>query len=498
LTVVKSHESVPPRKLRDGCGCEGSGGGEVTRAQTSGGSHVAPTGRVSTLSERMAGVLASLSLDDIPARARAVAIRDLVDFAGLCVAARNEPYLKPLVGAWDADGPCTAIGHGRSLDAAGAALANGVAAHGEDFDDTLEGAPIRVGAMVIPAVLAAGERFRLSGARTATGIVAGLEAVCRLNHVAPGHMHKACFHPVGVVGALGAAAGVGTAMGLDAARLSATLGIAASMSSGILEYLTDGAWTKRLHPGWAAQSGLRAAVIASTGFQAPRTVFDGGHNFFRAFAPTATPDYSHLTEGLGARWYMERIAFKPYACGTMIHPYVDCMIRLAQRGVAPEEIAGIVCETGEGLVHRLWEPLEAKHAPPSGYAAKFSMPFCMATGFLEGDAGLAQFTDAKAADLRVLALARKIRYVVDPANEYPRNYSGHVRATLKDGRVVEERQPHMRGGVREPLSDVEIEAKFFGNIAHGGWDEARGRALLAFCRSLPGAADLSGLAAFRT
>jgi 2-methylcitrate dehydratase PrpD len=325
-----------------------------------------------------------------------------------------------------------------------------------------------------------------------------MEAVCRLNHVAAGKMHKACFHPVGVIGALGAAMGAGTAMGLQKRELSMALGIAGSMASGIIEYLTDGAWTKRLHPGWAAQSGLRAAVIARTGFFAPRTVLEGEHNFFRAFAPTAKPDYSHVTEGLGTHFYMDRIVFKPYAAGTMIHPYIDCMVRLARQGIAADDIVDILCPTGEGLVHRLWEPLAAKHAPPSAYAAKFSMPYCMAVGFLEGDAGLGQFTEEKAQDERIMSLARKIRYEIDPENEYPRNYSGHIRVTLRDGRRIAVDQPHMRGGAREPLTLDQIEAKFRANIAYGGWPAERGAALLAYLRALPGAADMSGLAAFGT
>jgi 2-methylcitrate dehydratase PrpD len=303
---------------------------------------------------------------------------------------------------------------------------------------------------------------------------------------------------VGVIGALGAAAGAGTALGLPPQQLAMAFGIAASTASGIIEYLTDGAWTKRLHPGWAAQSGYKAAILARTGFFAPRTVFEGAHSFFRAFAPTATPDYSHLTEGLGRDWYMERVVFKPYACGTMIHPYIDCTIRLAQQGVRGDDIESIVCETGEGLVHRLWEPLAAKHEPPSGYAAKFSMPYCMAVGFYEGDAGLAQFTDEKARDPRILALACKISYVIDPANEYPRNYSGHIKVTLKDGEVIELRQPHMRGGMHEPLSDQEIIAKFFSNAAHGGWPRERAEKLLAFCQGLGRQPDLAGLRHFRS
>ena len=458
----------------------------------------AADGSGATVSETFAGFLSELRFEDLPEDAIEVSRTDLVDAAGLCIAARGQDYMRQILSSCDTGGTCTALGHQVALGAADAALVNGVAIHGEDFDDTLEGAPIRVGAMVIPAVLAAAERFGLSGRSALLGVTAGLEAVCRLNHVAPGHMHKAGFHPVGVIGALGGAAGAGVALGLGRTQLTAAFGIAASMSSGIIEYLADGAWTKRLHPGWAAQSGLKAARLASTGFFAPRTALDGAHNFFKAFAPTAVPDHSHLTDSLGSEWYMTRIVFKPYACGTMIHPYIDCARRLAEIVPEPTEIEEIVCDTGEGLVHRLWEPLPAKHRPSSGYAAKFSMPFCMALGYFEGDAGLEQFSNDRVHDSRLLELASRISYRIDPENEYPRNYSGHMKVRLSSGREFELRQPHMRGGMREPLPYEEIKEKFRSNAARGGWSDQDAARLLEFCERIESAPDLSGLSAFRT
>ncbi|MEM6491370.1 MAG: MmgE/PrpD family protein [Pseudomonadota bacterium] len=454
-------------------------------------------GEDATASEALSAWLAGLTRDDLTAAMARVTTLDLIDAAGLCLTAARADYARSIADHWDADGPCTAIGHARSLDAAGAAVLNGLGIHGEDFDDTLEGAPIRVGAMTIPAALAAAERFALPGERAFLGVAAGLETVCRLNHVAPGHMHKAGFHPVGVVGALGAAAAAGVTLGLNATQQNRAFGLAGSFASGIIEYLTDGAWTKRLHPGWAAQSGLRAAILARGDFLAPRTVLDGPHGFFKAFAPTAEPDFRHVTTDLGAAWYAANIVFKPYACGTMIHPYIDCMIRLARTGVAPDQIQKIVCPTGEGLVHRLWEPLAAKHAPGSGYAAKFSMPFCMAVGFFDGDAGLAQFTDAKAQDPQVLSLAEKIFYVIDPKNEYPRNYTGHIRVALTNGEQIAIDQPHMRGGRHEPLTDAELIEKFFANAAFGGWSIERARSLKTWIENLADHTDLAGLAAFR-
>ena len=212
--------------------------------------------------------------------------------------------------------------------------------------------------------------------------------MCRLCLVAPKRVHQAGFHPTAVFGALGAAAGVASALRLDATQWFNALGIAGSMASGIIEYLAEGAWTKRMHPGWAAQAGYRAARMAQAGFTGPRTLFDGEHGFFHAFANSDGCDFTAMLDGAGKHWLCADIAFKPYACGTMAHPYIDCARKLVAEGVAPGDVTSIECKTAEGIVHRLWEPLAAKQNPPNGYAAKFSIPYAIAVGMLRGDAGL--------------------------------------------------------------------------------------------------------------
>ena len=265
------------------------------------------------------------------------------------------------------------------------------------------------------------------------------------------------------------------------------------MAGGIIEYLAEGAWTKRLHAGWAARVGLHAARIGREGFLGPRTVLEGTHGFFFAFAHTREGDFDALTRDFGRRWLMEGLTFKPYATGTMNQPYIDCALRLAKKGFAAEEVAEVLCETAEGYVHRLWEPLSSKHRPANDYAAKFSAPFNIAVAFVTGGAGFEAFTDKTVRDPRILALASKVRYVVDPNNPYPKAYTGHVKMTLADGRVFEERQPHIRGGVHEPLAREEIERKFRSNARYGGWDAARAEQFLQFARrAFDEPVDLSG------
>jgi 2-methylcitrate dehydratase PrpD len=249
------------------------------------------------------------------------------------------------------------------------------------------------------------------------------------------------------------------------------------MASGIIEYLAEGAWTKRLHPGWAAQSGIRAADLARAGFVGPRTVFEGTHGLYYAFAHTADGDWGKLLDGFGERWVAASLAFKPYACGTMTQPYVDCARRLREK-IQFENIEEIVCETAEGIVHRLWEPLADKQRPPNAYAAKFSQPYCIAAGFVLGHAGLEAFTEERVRDPRLRALAAKVRYQIDPHNPYPREFTGHLKVKLRSGEFVEERQAHLRGGAHEPLSRADIEEKFRLNCAYGGWPAERAEKFL--------------------
>ena len=420
-----------------------------------------------TLSERLAEWGAALSPGDIPAGMAAKTEAILVDVVGLCLAARRTDYVASVLAAAER-GNHVAIGHGVRLTAADAALLNGTAAHGEDFDDTFEGGPVHSGAVIVPAVLAAGERENLSGERLLLGMAAGIEILCRLGLVTPKAIHKAGFHPTAVLGSLAASFGVGVALGLDAKALRDTLGIAGSTASGIIEYLGDGSWTKRMHAGWAAQSGMRAAWLGRSGFMGPAKVLEGEHGFFKAFAPSMKPLYDKLFDGLGTRWHAETITFKPFPCGTMMQPYIDCALKLRAEGIKAENIKAIHCLTSDGYVHRLWEPLQLKHAPPTSYGAKFSVPFGIALGLVRGHAGLADFSDEAIADEALLGISRLVTYEIDPNDPYPSRFTGHVRVEMKDGQVHEARQDHMRGGVDAPLSRAEVDAKFLANAAYGG------------------------------
>jgi len=437
-----------------------------------------------SVSEDLCTWIAGLTPADIPEVVRRAVADTVLDTVGLSIAAIGTDYGVAVQKAAMGPGPCTVFGASGGRDAFSAALVNGTTGHGEDYDNTYEGCPVHSGVVIVPALFAAGEAHGLPADRVALGMAVGIEVMCRLGALADKAVHSAGFHPTSVLGAVGAAAGVSAAMGHDARQTRDAIGVAASMSSGIIEYLADGSWTKRMHPGWAAQSGLRAAAMGGAGFRGPVTVFEGVHGLFKAFAPSLSPDFSVFLSDLGTRWEAARVAFKPYACGTMTQPYIDCAVRLAAQGFRAADITEIVCRVGEGTVHRLWEPLALKQVPPTAYAAKFSGPYCVAAGFLYGDAGLAQFTEATIRDPEVLALAAKVRFQVDPANEYPANYTGHVALHMADGRRIEENQLQMRGGSRQPMTRDELMRKCAANLAFGGWPADRAAVLERFADAM--------------
>ena len=356
------------------------------------------------------------------------------------------------------------IGTRDKVAAANAVLAGGTLAHGLDYDDTREGAIVHTGSTAAITALAVGEATGAGGKATLEAAIAGIEVMCKIGLAAPGKFHARGFHPTALCGTFGAAAAAGKLYGLKQEQWVDAFGICGSQSSGIIEYLADGTWTKRLHPGWSSHAGVVAALLARGGFRGPAAVFEGTHNFYKAFG-ASDPDLGKLDE-LGKIWEVPYLTFKTYPCGSISHPYMDCALRLRQKhSLRPENIAEVVCRTAEGPVHRLWEPLKDKQRPVSDYGAKFALPYSIAVILVRGKAGLAEFTDEAIHDEEVLRLADRVRYELDPTIDYPRHLSGHVKIRLNDGAWLEENQPYPRGGFESPLPPEEIEEKFRANAA---------------------------------
>src|SRR5262245_16943682 len=245
-----------------------------------------------TFALRLATFAAGLSPSAVPRDVAHQATLLLLDTVGVSLAAVPEEFAQSIHRvARSLGGPPEASlwGAPEQVGAATAVLANGTLAHGLDYDDTLEEAIVHTGACCAPAALAVGEARHASGPQVLAALVAGVEVMAAVGRACPGAFHRRGFHPTALCGSFGAAAATGRLLGLTAPELATAFGLCGSQASGIIEYLTDGSSTKRLHAGWAAHAGVVAAHLAQAGFTSPRTVFEGTHGFYQAFAG-APPD----------------------------------------------------------------------------------------------------------------------------------------------------------------------------------------------------------------
>lgn len=414
----------------------------------------------------MGRFVANLALENIPESVVAKAKLIFLDTLGIALASSTMDFGRMVASvAQKLGGPADSrlIGSPIKLAPANAVFANGTLAHGLDYDDTLEEAIVHTGCCAAMTALAVGEEVDATGRSVLEAAIAGTEVMCKVGLVAPGKFHARGFHPTALCSTFGAAAAAGKLYGLNPREWLDAFGLCGSQSSGIIEYLADGSWTKRLHPGWGAHGGVIATLLAREGFRGPATVFEGPHGFYRSFGGPNEYSFEKLLD-LGQEWETPRLTFKSYPCGSISHPYMDCALRLKEKySVDSGRIAEVVCRTAEGPVHRLWEPLADKQHPTSSYGAKFSLPYSLAVMLIRGRAGLEEFSDETIQEPKILALAKKIRYEIDSSIDYPRHFSGHVKIRLENGKTLEENQPHPRGGLEEPLPPEEIEAKFSAN-----------------------------------
>ena len=452
-----------------------------------------------SVSEALAAFATGLRRADLPDAVIAAAQRHLLDVVGVALASSVEPFAGMALRAASALGGAgegSVIGFAERLPPAWSALVNGALAHGLDYDDTHEEGVVHVSCTVAPAALAAAELHGAPGANFLTALVLGMETAVRLGCAAPGRFHDRGFHPTGVCGTFAATVVAATLSGLPTARLVDALGLSGSMAGGLMEFLTDGTWSKRVHAGWSAHSGLVAAQLAGEGFLGPRAVLEGRFGFYRSHLGAETVvDLDAVTRDLGRRWRMFEIALKPYAACHMTHAFIDCAAALrGARGVAPEAIAAVECFIHPREMPIVCEPRASKLVPQTDYDAKFSLPYTVACMLVRGHVDLDDFTTAAIADPAVLELARRVECLPDPQADYPRTFPGRLRMRLRDGRVLEHDEPINRGSAERPLTEADVLAKFRRNAVRA-LPAARVDALAAALDDLDAAPNVHALAA---
>jgi len=410
-------------------------------------------------------------LQTIPRRVSLRAKHLMLDAIGCAFAARTQPFAARLaasVARLAGPGPRWVIGLPHRLPLRDSAMVNGMLMHGLDYDDTHAAGVVHLTVSTFPAGLALGAQLGASGMQLLLAYIAGVEAGARVAAAAKGGFHQAGFHPTGLVGAFAAALVAGRLMGLSPAQLAGAQGIALSLASGSLQFLDDGAWTKRIHPGWAAAGGITAASLAADDIPAPLEAYEGRFGLYRSHLPPAALeqcDLSLATAGLGTVWEIENVAVKPFPACHLLHACADAAIALHRAGIDPERVRSVRARVPEGAVSAVCEPVAAKRRPKSDYDAKFSIPYAVASGLARGRLGLAELEPEALVEPRIERLMDKVEYSIDPTLEFPRYYGGEVIVALDDGRTLSERVAVNRGNPERPLANAEIEAKFFENCS---------------------------------
>lgn len=418
------------------------------------------------IAARVAEWAHQVTWEDVPERVRERAALHVLDCVGLAFACQRDNFAAAAAKATSGVGPAAVIGMPQRLSISDAALLNGILVHGLDYDDTHPSGVIHSSASALPTAMAIAERDGLSGSDLLLGYLIAVEVSSRVGIGARSGFHAKGFHPTGLAGACGSAVAAARMSGLNSQGITAAQGIVGSLAAGSLQFLDTGAWTKRMHPGWAAATALTAARFAAAGWEAPPEVYEGRFGLYASHVPDGHEvDPQAVARGLGEDWELLRVAIKPYPACHFTHAFADATLLLAtQNNLTVEDIAEIVCLVPEQIIPVVCEPAEAKLIPRSDYDAKFSLPYIVGTVVTRRQFTLAELEPEALLDPSSLSVATKVRYKVDPNSTFPKHFCGEVIITTTDGRDLRHRESVNRGADERPLSAAEIEDKFMSNV----------------------------------
>ena len=450
---------------------------------------------MSEITRTLAAHATGLRYEDLPAEVADYAAQLVLDLVGIglraSVDAESTPSIRDAVLAIAGDGEASAFGEERTLAPAHAALLNGALAHSLDFDDTHRDGSVHPGAAVIPVVLALAEQHGIGGRRAIAALAAGYDVTCRLSMAVDPRSHYARgFHPTATLGVFGATAAGANLLGLSATELENAFGVNGSQAAGSMQYLENGSWNKRVHPGFAAHDAILALELARHGFHGSSEPIEGRRGVLRGYSDAARPEVA--VAGLGERWEILHTAIKPYPACRYAHAPLDILVDLvAEHDLRPGEVESVtvgVCDAGLDLIGT---PLERKHEVASIVDGQFSMPFLAAVALMRGRMTWSDYD--LVGDAGAAALARRVTVVADEeANAlFPERWLGAVEVVTSRGTFADRRWV-TRGERERPLGWEGVEAKF-DDLAAATHATPERRALAATVRDLAGLGDLREL-----
>jgi 2-methylcitrate dehydratase PrpD len=417
------------------------------------------------LSTELARWAASVTFEDLPEDIVAATKLRVMDVIGLALAGAETQFgrsVRAAALALSTPGPCRILGFGDRVGVTTAAFANGAFSQALEFDDTHNESIVHMSSPAVAAALALSEYTLVSGRDLLTAIAIGNEISCRVGSVSSGELHRRGFHPTGLFATFGAAYLASKILGLEAEAQARAAGIAGSFASGLLECWVDGTQTKFLHPGWSAQSGITAALLARSGVTGPAKVFEGRFGLFASHVqdPNAHRDFTRINHNLGQHWESRNSSFKPFPAAHVIHPYISAILRLREKhGIQPGDVERIECPVTGFIVGIVCEPTEEKCAPASDSHGRVSLQYSLAEALYFGALGKNAYRKESLDNPEILGLAHRVHYHVDPDYPGPGRFKGAVKIVLKDGRIFEEVEEYNRGSAENPMTYAELRAK---------------------------------------
>ena len=433
-----------------------------------------------TLARQLAEWVARLRYDDLPLDVIDATKLRILDVLGLALAGSETRFGRSIrkgTVALSPPGSCRILGSGDEVGLTSAAFANASFPQALEFDDTHNESIVHMSSPSVAAALALAETRPVTGKDAILSIAISNEIACRVGVVAPGQFHRRGFHPTGLFSPFGITYGAGKLLGLDAGTLAYAAGTCGSFAAGLLECWVDGTDTKFLHSGWAAQSGLSAAILAQSGVTGPPKIFEGRFGLFASHLQDAAAPkrLERVVDGLGSHWESRLSSFKPFPAAHVLHPYISALLRLRENGLRPADVQRIECPVAEFNVSIVCEPVEEKRAPASQAHCRVCLQYTLAEALYCGKLGKDAYEDRNRLNPEILALARTVDYYVDPEFPGPGRFKGAVRVTLKDGRVLTEVEEYNRGSAENPMSQAELRAKFDDNASGVLTSEERDR-----------------------
>ncbi len=448
------------------------------------------------IGKKFAEFAAGLKFEDLPEEVVEKAKDLFVDFAGLAYRGAEVESSTAVCNVMKklSTGEAVVIGSGLRVGPEYACLANGCFSHSLELDDVINEASLHPGVVVFPAALAAGEMTKASGKDFITAVVIGYEIMSRLGRaIHPSEHYRRGFHPTGTCGVFAAAAAAARLFQLNREQFLAAMGIAASQAAASMEFLTDGAWTKRFHPGWSAHSGLIAALLARENFKGPLQGIEGRYGFLRSYSERPVPELA--LEGLGEFYYISKTSLKPHACCRYNQSPIDAVLRIVDENkLSSQQVEKVKVGVVNTAMQIVGNPLHTKRNPQNVVEAQFSLPYAAAISIIRRRAFLEEYDPEWIKSAQVKDLMEKVECYADEAleKEFPQKWPCQVELHTVEGKVYRCKIDYPKGDPQNPLSREELLQKF--ELLTEKMEKARRKEFLRQAFSLEKCTNIKSLA----